>query len=105
MTYRELQDLLEAGAGIPFTFHHWEHPPAMPFGVYFDDSTDNFGADGIAYHVVRRFNIELYTRQRDPELEARIETTLDGAGLFWDKTATYLGGTERAYQISYEIEV
>lgn len=105
MTYRELQDLLETGAEIPFAFHHWERPPAMPFGVYFDDSTDNFGADGIAYHVVRRFNIELYTRQRDPELEAQIEAVLDGAGLFWDKTATYLGDTERAYQISYEIEV
>lgn len=105
MTYQELQDLLEGGMGFPFAFHHWEKPPAMPYGVYFDDSTDNFAADGGVYHVARNVNIELYVRQRDPELEARMEALLDGAELFWNKDAVYLGDTERAYQISYESEV
>lgn len=93
------------GVGIPFAFHRWERPPQMPFGVYFDDRTDNFVADGAVYLVIRHFNIELYTRQRDPALEARMEALLDGAGLSWNKDAAYLGDTERAYRISYEIEV
>lgn len=104
MTYQELGDLLTAGVGIPFAFHHWDKPPAMPYGVYFDDRTDNFEADNIAYCVVRHFVLELYTRQRDPALEDRMEAVLGGAELFWDKDAVYVD-SERFYQISYEIEV
>ena len=104
MSYQELSDLLTAGVGIPFAFHHWDKPPAMPFGVYFDDRTDNFEADNIAYYVVRHFVVELYVRQRDPALEELLEGVLDGAELAWDKDAVYIDD-ERAYQISYEIEV
>lgn len=104
MTYEELQTLLTTGLGIPFVFHHWDKPPAMPYGVYFDDSTNNFAADDRVYLVIRHFIIELYVRQRDPVLEARAEELLDGAGLYWDKDTTYID-SERFYQISYEIEV
>ena len=104
MTYQDLQNLLHTGMGIPFAFHHWDKPPAMPYGVYFDDDTSNFAADGVAYFVILRFNIELYSRQRDPTLEARMEAVLDGAGLYWEKTSTYID-SERFYQIAYEIEV
>lgn len=103
MNGTELKELLD-GLGIPFAFHHWERPPAMPYGVYFDDYTDNFPADDHVYLVVRHFNIELYTRRRDAELEGRLEALLNEAGLYWDKDAAYIN-TERFYQISYEIEV
>lgn len=103
MTYQELEQLL-APLGIPFTFHHWEKPPAMPYGVYFDDYTDNFEADDIAYAVIRHFNIELYVRQRDPALEKNLEDILTAADLYWDKDATYID-SERFYQVAYEIEV
>lgn len=103
MTYQELEQLL-APLGISFTFHHWEKPPAMPYGVYFDDGTNNFAADGIAYVVFSHVNIELYVRQRDPDLEGRLQDILDEAGLYWDKTASWIE-SERYYQVAYEIEV
>lgn len=103
MTYQELEQLL-APLGIPFAFHHWEKPPAMPYGVYFDDYTDNFAADGITYVVFFHINIELYVRQRDPDLEGRLEDIFSEAGLYWDKDSTYID-SERFYQIAYEIEV
>lgn len=103
MTYEELEQLL-APVGIPFTLHHWERPPAMPFGVYFDDYTDNFEADDRAYLVITHFNIELYTRQRDPALETLLEGILDGAELYWDKDSDYVDSL-RAYMTTYEIEV
>lgn len=103
MTYEEMEQLL-APVGIPFALHHWERPPAMPFGVYFDGSTDNFEADDRAYAVITSFSIELYTRQRTPALEAKIEAVLDGAGLYWDRDATYVDAL-RAYMTTYEIEV
>ena len=103
MTYQEMEELL-APLGVPFSFHHWEAPPPMPYGVYFDDSTDNFEADDTAYAVIRRFNIELYVRQRDPALEGRLEDILTAADLYWDKYAAYID-SERFHQIAYEIEV
>lgn len=103
MTYQGLEQLL-APLGIPFTFHHWERPPKLPYGVYFDDSTNNFEADNIAYVVIRNFNVELYVRQRDPDLEGRLEDIFNKAELYWDKDAAYIE-SERFYQIAYEIEV
>ena len=46
MTYQELYDIL-AQTGLPMALHHWEHPPKPPYGVYYDDYTDNFAADYI----------------------------------------------------------
>lgn len=103
MSYQRLKEPLE-GLGIPFAFHHWDRPPQMPYGVYFDDSTDNFEADNIAYVVIRHFNIELYVRQRDQDLEGRMEKILTDADLYWDKDSTYVA-SERFFKISYEIEV
>lgn len=103
MTYQDLKELLE-GAGIPFAFHHWERPPKMPYGVYFDDHTENFIADNIVYAVIRNVIVELYTRQRDPALEERVEAVFASAGLPWDKDATYID-SERFWQVSYEMKV
>lgn len=103
MTAEEIKQLLE-GLGVPFTYHHWDRPPKMPYGVYFDDSTDNFSADDIAYQVITHFNVELYVRQRDRALEARLEQLFTGAGLYWDKDVTYVD-SERFYQTAYEMEV
>lgn len=103
MTYEELEQLLSP-MDIPFTLHHWEKPPAMPYGVYFDDYTENFEADNRVYLVITHFFIELYTRQRDPALETTLEEVLDAAGLFWDRDSTYVDAL-RAYKTTYEIEV
>lgn len=103
MTNQELKDLLET-SGIKFAYHHWEKPPKMPYGVFFDPYTENFAADNIAYVTIRHFIIELYVRQRDPAIENRLEDVLTGADIYWDKDATYID-PERFFQISYEIEV
>ena len=103
MNYQELDKILKT-TGLPFTFHHWEHPPKPPYGVYFDDYTDNFAADNMVYVQISHCNIELYSSQRDTEDENKIETVLDEAEIYWDKTRTYIE-SERLYQTTYEIEV
>ena len=103
MTYQELKELLD-GLGILFAFGHWEDPPPMPYGVYFDDRTDTFAADGAVYFTSRHFNIELYVRQRDEALEGRLEDIFDTADLYWEKDSAWVDDL-RAYQIAYEIEV
>ena len=103
MTYQELLDILET-TDVPFAFHHWEKPPRPPYGVYFDDYSDNFSADCTVFLEVDHIMIELYQRQRDKAVEARISTALTAAGIYWEKDAQYLP-TERLYQTTFEIEV
>ena len=103
MTYQKLLHLLEP-TGVPFAYHHWERPPKPPYGVYFDDYSDNFSADCAVYLEVDHMIIELYQSQRDRALEARIGAALTAAGIYWERDAQYLP-TERLYQTTFEIEV
>ena len=49
-------------------------------------------------------DVELYTDLKDPELEARLEMVLDAAGLFYNKTESYID-SEKLYEVLYEMEV
>ena len=79
MTYQELYDIL-AQTGLPMALHHWEHPPKPPYGVYYDDYTNNFAADNIAYHVIQHVWVELYAPRRSREAEEKIEAALTYIG-------------------------
>lgn len=102
MNYKELLAVL-APVGVPFACHHWEAPQPPPYGVYFDAGTANFAADDIAYHICKDLTVELYLSQRDEALEEKLEAALTDAGLYWDKTVSYVESL-RQYQISYEME-
>ncbi len=103
MTFDALKSIL-APTGIPWAYHHWEHPPKPPYGVYLSTSTDNFEADNIAYAVIEGAAVELYTVGRDSRSMALIEAALDGAELPWERDITYIEEL-RLYQTRYEFEV
>lgn len=95
-----------AGLGIPLAYHHFaegESPPP-PFLLYLSPGSDNFSADGRVYWKVAQLDVELYTDLKDPELEARLEMVLDTAGLFYNKTESYID-SEKLYEVLYEMEV
>lgn len=103
MTLEALYELLKT-TGIAVVYRAWaggEIPP-LPWLCYFETSTDNFGADDRVYFPIQNAMIELYTEQKSPELESKVEAVLDGAGIFWDKTETYIDA-QRCYQIAYQI--
>ena len=94
-----------AGLGIPLAYHHFaegESPPP-PFLLYLSPGSDNFSADGRVYWKVAQLDVELYTDLKDPELEARLEMVLDTAGLFYNKTESYID-SEKLYEVLYEME-
>ena len=66
--------------------------------------SDNFAADGWAYFKVDKTHIELYTDEKDPETESRVETVLDGHGVFFDKTEVWIE-SERLYEVLYSFEL
>lgn len=103
MTLEELKDRLET-TGFPVTYREWPEnaAPPLPFICYLVAYSNNFAADGEVYYPIDRVQVELYTKLKDPEAEGKVEQAL--AGLYWEKTETYIS-TEKCYQILYEIEV
>lgn len=103
MTLTELADLLKS-TGIPVTYYAWpeNQAPQLPFICYLTPGSNNFAADGLVYYPVTQVNVELYTKIKSPETEAKVEEAL--ASIFWDKSETYID-SEKCYQIVYEIEV
>ena len=103
MTLSEVDVLLKT-TGLPVTYRAWpeNEAPPLPFVCYVEAGSNNFAADGVVYYPVKRMQVELYTKLKDPETEGKIEAAL--SSFFLEKTETYLS-TEKCYQILYEIEV
>ena len=87
---------------IPVAYHHYESPPSPPYVVYLFSASSNFGADNKVYNGEKNFQVELYTKTKDPASEALIEGLFDANEIYWDKTETYIE-SEGLYQVLYEI--
>ncbi|OLR55047.1 hypothetical protein BHK98_02570 [Hornefia porci] len=92
--------------GLPFAYHHFAEgeSPDPPFLIYFVPGSHNFAADGKVYFKVSLLDIELYTDIKDPASEELVESMLDKAGIFYDKTESYIE-EENLYEVLYEMEV
>lgn len=94
-------DILE----IEYRYHHFEEREAVnpPFICWLIPETRNFSADGKVYFKSDKVDIELYTDEKDFELEERVEAALDAADLFWQKSEQYIK-SENMYEVLYEVE-
>lgn len=111
MTVQEMKTLLGT-TGYPVAYYQWDPdviingvagPPSPPYLVFWTPRSNNFSADGKVYKKLERYQIELYTDKKDPSAEVIVENVLDGAGLYWEKSETYID-SEQLYQIIYESE-
>lgn len=105
MSWEEIEEMLEE-VGLPMAYHHFEPEGAVdpPFLVWLIQGSNNWGADGSIYCKISQLNIELYTDEKSPELEEKLERILDTRGIFYNKTEGYLE-EEQMYEILYEMEV
>jgi len=70
--------------------------------VYLFSHSSNFGADNKVHSQADNYQVELYTKTKDPAVEALIEGLFDANDIFWEKTETYIE-SEGLYQVLYEI--
>ena len=49
-------------------------------------------------------NIELYTDEKDPELEDRVEAVLNAHEIFWNKSEVWIE-SEKLYEVLYQMTV
>lgn len=105
MKLKELYTLLET-SGIPFAYYQWERggAPPPPFGVYFLPESDFVYADDSVYFPRYSLVIEIYTKQKDPTIERKIETLLEENDFVYSKYESYIE-SEEVYQIRYNTEV
>ena len=92
--------------GLPFAYDHFAEgeSPETPFICYLSPGSDNFAADGKVYYKINEFHIELYTDYKDPELEERLEDSLDAASIFYEKSETWIE-SEKLYEVLYTFEM
>lgn len=104
MTHNEIMEMLEE-TSLPIAYDHFAEgeSPDPPFICFLFPGSDNFSADGTVYLKVRRVNVELYTDEKDPPLEQKLETVLDRHGIFYEKSETWIE-EEKLYEVLYTFE-
>lgn len=105
MTREEVYSMVQS-IGLPCAYYQFANdtPQIPPFVVcFFLTNTDVF-ADQTNYVDKEVLNIELYTKNRDFELEKAVEVILNSNGFTYAKEASYVD-KEHIWQISYESEV
>ena len=87
---------------LPVAYHHFKTPPEPPYIVYLFSYSSNFGADDRVYKAADNYQVELYTKIKDPSSEKLLEGLFDANDIYWEKTETYIE-SEGLYQVLYEI--
>ena len=97
---------LMAEIEIPSAYDHFAEgeSPSPPFITYLLPGSDNFPADGKVYFRITEVHIELYTDEKNPEVEGIVEAVLDAHGIFYDKTEVWIE-TEKLYEVLYSFEM
>ena len=97
---------LMAEIDIPSAYDHFAEgeSPDPPFITYLLPGSDNFAADGKVYFRITEVHIELYTDEKNPEVEAQVEAVLDEHGIFYDKTEVWIE-SEKLYEVLYSFEM
>lgn len=108
MTLENLKTLLESIEGYEDKVVYWAwsegNAPALPFICFVETGANNTVADGLVYHSWHQVTIELYTEDKSPAEEAKVETALTGAGIVWSKDCEYIDD-EKCWLSTYTVEV
>ena len=105
MTYEEISEMMQE-IGLPNAYHHFAEgeSPNPPFLLFLSPGENTFGADNLMYHSFKQLDIELYTDEKSPDTESRVEEVLTQHNIYFKKTETYIE-SEQLYEVLYETEV
>lgn len=105
MTYQEVAALL-ASIGLPTAYDHFEVGNAAdpPFICFYFEGSDDLAADNTNFQRIRPLTVELYTENKDFALEERVEAALNGAGLVYSRSETYID-SERMYEVVFTTDI
>ena len=105
MQVKEFKQLLDS-TGLKVGYYQFPKGkvPKLPYILYYFPEWDDLLADNINYVNIAETNIELYTKEKDFETEAKVEQILNDNGFFFSKSEAYLTD-EEMYEILYQVRV
>ena len=104
MTYKEINTMVSS-IGLPYAYYQFgETGQAPPFVCFFYSNDNDFKADDSNYQKIEHLIIELYTDNKDFELEATVESTLSQNGIVWTRDEEWIE-SERMLEVIYEMDV
>jgi len=103
VTHTELRQALEE-IGYPVAYSHFKEPQTPPFMVFLFGYSNDFMADGANYHQVSNYQVELYTKYKEPPVEENVQAKLKEIGLPYSKIETYIEDVG-LFQIIYRIQI
>lgn len=92
--------------GLPSNYYQWPEgeAPELPYILFYYPGRNDILADGINYVKNTMMNIELYTEEKDFDIENQVEAVLEEHGIVYDKEEQYIE-SERMYEVLYVMEV
>lgn len=103
MTLEKLYSILKA-TGYPVAYSHFEVKTKLPFITYLVDGSSNFFADNKVYKKIKNIKIELYTAEKNLEIEENLERLLDENEIAYETDGTWIE-SEKLFQKIYEVEL
>ena len=101
MTYKEVATMV-GSIGVPFAYYQFPEGTAQacPFICFYFDNDPDLYADNVNYQKIAHLVIELYTDEKDFDLESTVESALNTAGISYARNETYID-SEKLYLVTY----
>jgi len=105
MTHEDVKVMLEE-MSLPVAYDHFAEgeSPDPPFVCFLYPQNVPIGADDTVYYQLHHLDIELYTDEKNPPLEARVEKLLTEHELFFHKSEVWIE-EEKMYEVLYEVTI
>lgn len=105
MTFSEVSTMLSA-VGIPTAYYQFPDNTGQqpPFICFYYSRNNDVLADNVNYQKIEHLVVELYTDNKDFDLEASVESALNIHGLVYTRDETYID-SERMFEVVYETDV
>lgn len=105
MTTKEVAAMVEE-IGVPYAYYQFPEDTGQetPFICFFYSYNNDVKADNRNYQKIERLIIELYTDNKDFDLEHAVETVLASHGLVWSREEEWIE-SERMLEVVYEMDV
>lgn len=103
MTHGQLYQLLKK-MKIPVRYDHFDYEVKPPYLCFWSTGRSYILADDTAYIKLHDYEIGLYVKEKNPELEEKIEKLLDSAELVYQTDETYISEQD-VYVITYSIQI
>lgn len=88
---------------IPVAYGTFEAPQKPPFIAFIGSGQSVFTADNTFYHKENNYQIEYYFKEKNEELEERIEALLLSDGKLYDKSEDIYIQEDDIWVIYYQI--